>query len=54
VGQQDRLLDDVGGVELGAQAGPDLEPDEQPEVIAVVLNPADRVASRRSHRSAPS
>ena len=41
-------------VVLGAQAGPDLEPDEQPEVIAVVLDPADLVASRRWHRSATS
>ena len=54
VGLQDRLLDDVGGVELRAQAGAHLEPDEQQEVIAVVLDRADVVASVWSHRSAPS
>ena len=45
VGVEDRLLDDVGGVQLRAEAGAQLEPDEQQEVVAVVL---DRP---RRHRS---
>ena len=48
-----RLLDDVGGVQLRAQAWADLKPDEQQEVIAVVLDPPDLVARGRSHHSAP-
>jgi hypothetical protein len=54
VGLEDRLLDDVRGVELRAEAAAQLEPDEQQEVIAVVLDRAEVVASGRSHRPASS
>jgi hypothetical protein len=50
--QPHHRLDDVGGAELRAHAPADLQPDEQQEAIAVVLDPADIVASGRSHRAA--
>ena len=54
VGVEDRLLDDVGGVQLRAEPRAQLEPGEQQEVVAVVLDRPDVVASSRSHGSARS
>ena len=54
VGVQDRpTADDVGGVSPLAEQGTHLEPDEQQEIIAVILNRADLVVSIKSHGFAP-
>ena len=46
---KDRLLDDIGGVYLGAEPGAHLEPNEQQEIVAVILDRPDVVASITSH-----
>jgi hypothetical protein len=40
MGLEKRLLDDIGGIKVGAQSDVKLQPSQQPQVIAVVLEQA--------------
>ena len=52
MGLQERLLDDVGGVELPAQPGIELQLSQQPQILAVVLQRTRVTRGAFVHRAA--